>query len=212
MQYFKVFVLTTLLVLGFSFPSCSSLNCNCPDETFFNVEGLDVLLYQDANLGLPIAEGDTIGFNTAKYIHLEYLVDYHTKVTPQRDWSFSLINSAYACSCIESAVRSKTEKLVNFSITTLNNFDDEHLANSDITDLFEFEGNFYDDYFNGGFSNMPLSERITNMTDRTLDGEDMVLKLTKAPELNQAFKIKVVMELSDGEIHEKESDEIFITP
>ena len=213
MKNLKILGLTFLLVLGFTFPSCdrSGYNCNCPDPTYFNVEGLDILFYQDANLGLPIEALDTIPFNTGKYVHLDYLVSYHTLVEPKRDWSFSLINSAYACSCAIGSYESKTEKLVDFSITTLNNFDDDHLANSNINDLFEYNGYFIEDEF-GNYNNNPLTEHIANQTDEILEGEDMVLKLTKAPELDEEFKIKIRMELSTGEIYEVESDAVFITP
>lgn len=213
MKNLKIFGLTFMLVLGLTFPSCdrNGINCNCPDLTYFNVEGLDVLFYQDSNLEIPIEALETIPFNTAKYIHLDYLVTYHTLVEPQRDWSFSLMNAAYACSCLIGFYNSETEKLVDFSITTLNDFDDDHLANSNINDLFEYNGFFIEDRFENSFNNT-LAEHLVNRTDRLLQGEDMVLKLTKAPELNEEFKIKVRMELSTGEIYEIESESIFITP
>jgi len=203
MKYFKYLILTIILVLGISFPSCSSLNCSCPDETFFNVEGLDLLF---------IMAGESVEFNDGKYIHLDYQVDYHTQATPQWDWSFSLMNSAYACSCIVGAVRSKEEKLVNLSIITLNDFDDDHLANSDITDLLEFKGHFWDGEYYNDNGGLTMTEYVTNRKDKLLDGEDIVLKLLSAPTLNESFKIKVVMELSDGEIYEIESETFSITP
>ena len=213
MKYFKYLAITTLLVFGFSFPSCDDdgLDCNCPPETFFDVQDLEVGLYQDVNLGLPIASEDTVQFNDGKYIHLDYIVDYHTYHTPKRDWSFSLINSAYACSCVEGGYRSKEEELVSFCITTLNEFDDEHLTNTDITDLFEYIG-----FFNNGeyidVNDQPLADQISVGINQELQGEDMVLKLTKAPELNSEFKIKIAMELSTGETYEVESQSIVIVP
>ena len=45
-----------------------------------------------------------------------------------------------------------------------------------------------------------------------LQGESMILELKKAPKLNQEFKVKVVVELSTGEVFEVESELIVITP
>lgn len=213
MKYIKYIAITTLLVFGISFPSCDDdgLNCNCPPETFFDVQDLEVVLYQDANLGLPISNEETVEFNDGKYIHLDYIVDYHTTNTPKWDWSFSLINIAYACSCAVGSYQSKTEELVSLSITTLNDFDDEHLANSDITDLLLHQGFYIDGEYIDENTNQILSELIPIRLNQRLMGEDMVLKLTKAPELNSEFKIKISMELSTGETYEVESHPIFIT-
>jgi len=214
MKYFKYFILTTILIVGISLPSCDDdhIDCGSSPTVYFDVEGLEILLYQDFNRGLAIASEESVQFNDGKYIHLDYIVNYHTQNTLKKDWSFSLINSAYACSPIFGAASSKTENLVKFSIITLNDFDDEHLANSDITDQFEYLGYFLESEFADWIDSNSLTDHLSDSLDKRLNGEDMFLKLTKAPELNSEFKIKISMELSTGEIYEVESHPIFITP
>ena len=87
----------------------------------------------------------------------------------------------------------------------MNDFDSDHLANSNINDLFDYHGSM----FNYLESSMPLTQFLDEQSGN-IQEEDMVLSLKKAPVLNQEFKVKVVMELSTNEIHEVESGPIFI--
>jgi len=115
---------------------------------------------------------------------------------------------ANACSYIPGTKGSKEEALVDFSIITLNDFDADHLANSNINDLFNYYGG-YISFFDA--IPVPLTQFLDEQTG-IIEEEDMVLELKKAPELNQEFKIKVVLELSTGEVYEYETEPIYITP
>jgi len=89
----------------------------------------------------------------------------------------------------------------------LNDFDADHLANSNINDLFDYYGGMWTYGLNDviPFTQF-LEEEMENLSE-----EDMVLELKKAPEINQEFKVKVIMELSTGEVYEVETEPIFIT-
>jgi len=126
---------------------------------------------------------------------------------PREKWSFSLMPTANACSVIPGTEGSKEEALVNFSITTLNDFDTEHLANSNINDLFDYHGGFFKALDNP----IPLTQFIDEQTEN-LEQEDMILELKKAPEMNPEFKIKILMELSTGEVYEVEAAPIIVIP
>ncbi|MEL6254149.1 MAG: hypothetical protein AAFR87_19230, partial [Bacteroidota bacterium] len=96
-------------------------------------------------------------------------------------------------------------ELVNFQVLTLNDFDEDHKANDDINDLLQYQGNFLE------LDNSTL-EDFLNASDGKIESEDMLLALTKAPELNPELKLKVIMELSTGEIYEAETAPFFLVP
>jgi len=201
-------LLTLFLTIGFFFPSCivsDDDDCNCGGSRFFDVEGLEILSFKDdsrSSINLP---GETISLATYGGLYIDYLARYHAQLTPKRDWSFSLMNTAYACSCIVGFDGSKEEELVSFSITTLNDFDNDHLAGSDIVDLFDVRGTFFSE------ENESLSDYLANMTGKLMQ-EDMLLMPTKVPELNAEVKVRVRMELSTGEVYEADSVPFTLVP
>jgi len=207
MKKLKVIGFTLILITGFIIPSCEPEDsCDGPlQSTYFDITEINVLIY--SGFLSEVLPNETVAFGELDKIFIDYITDYHGNMPPKRDWSFSLIPGAYACSPIVGDKGSETEALVNFSITTLNDFDADHLADSNINDLFDYYG------ASGEPLNMPIS--LTQFLDEqsgNLQEEDMFLELKKAPELNQEFKIKVFMELSTGEMYEFETEPIFITP
>ena len=220
MKNIKLLILTLILSIGFIFPSCGDddyIDCGCPAPRFFDMEGMDITLYQDFGSIVKIPDADTVALTELEMIYIDYLVSYHTSITPKNDWSFSLMNTANACSCDDSVRGTESEELSSFSIITLNDFDADHLANSNINDLFDFYGC---DYYGEGVvptyiennTPRPLTEYLATQSMRNLDCEDMGIRLTKAPELNAEFKVKVILEFASGEVHEVESEGIFVNP
>ncbi len=212
MRTLKMLALTLLLTVGLGFPSCE-VGDSCDGvvfRNFFNITDLDYLAYSsydEFDSGELIPAGDTIAFSELDRIYIDYIVNYVVSNEPKRDWSFSLIPSAYACSYFPGLSGSKEEELIDFSITTLNDFDDEHLANSNINDLFTYHG-FYSDLI---ATPIPLTQYLDNQSGKLAD-EDMVLELQKAPELNEEFKVRVRLELSTGEVYEIEPAPFYIRP
>ncbi|MEO0470330.1 MAG: hypothetical protein AAF206_11955 [Bacteroidota bacterium] len=210
MSYLKTILLIFILMTGFFLPACM-VKDSCDGVTFlnfFDVKGLDIFAVTDARgfdpeNGSEVMPNDSIPFDSLERIYIDYQVDYLAE--NQANWSFSLIPAAYACSFIPGGSGSKEEGLVSFKITTLNDFDTAHPANSSIIDLFDYYGSYYE----------PRQTPITlssflNTQNENLTEEDLALRLNKAPELNPEFKIKVRMELSTGEVYEAVSEPFVI--
>ncbi len=216
MKIIKSFSLTLFLIIGFIMPSCDKDNVPeippCDDvgplKHFYDVFYMTVSNLSDLGRRTEVPPNDTIAFDELDAVFIDYIVNYSTSIQPKRDWSFSLMPTAYACTYVPGTKGSKTETLVDFSISTLNDFDDDHLANSSIIDLF--------DYYGGSFRALdefiPLTQFLEEQIENLLQEEDMFIKLKKAPEMDQEFKIKVVMELSKGEVYEFETEPIVIIP
>ena len=202
--------LTLILCIGFIVPSCDDFNpgidCDCDPYRYFDINSISNLrFYEDFNLGEQIFPSDTIPIANFDAIYIDLDADYHATIQRQFDWTFSLINTSNACTCAVGWDGSKNERLVDLQVITLNDFDNDHLANSSINDLIDFQGRFFNQ------TDIPLNEFITNQTE-PLAHEDFLLKLKKAPELNSEFKVKIVVELSTGEEYEIESLPIIIVP
>ena len=201
----KTILITLILAIGFSFPSCdpyeAGMDCSCPriDGEYFDIQDIEA-----ANVATiaPLNENDTINFDEYRFLQIDYLVEYHSSVEPT-NWSFSLLNSAYACSCIENGMYgSKTEKLENLTLITLNDFDDTHLANDTINDLFEIQHSFPQEISD-------INEYL--MQDTSLIQEQALrLFLKRPPSLNPNFQVKLVLELSTNEIYEATTTPIVI--
>ncbi|MEL6256584.1 MAG: hypothetical protein AAFR87_31570 [Bacteroidota bacterium] len=138
--------LTFLLGVGFMIPSCEFTDgprispCNCDLYAYFDINGLRADVFEDFSEGTLVNALDTINFSQLGGIYVDYEVEYHAnkEATPKSNWSFSLMNAAYACSCIPGPLGSKREELVNFQVLTLNDFDEDHKANDDINDLLQY--------------------------------------------------------------------------
>lgn len=212
----KTFLLTLLLSIGFFFPSCDKDDPgdSCDGVVFlnhFDVKGLAVLNYSDLANQNIITPSDTIDFDELDKVYIDYVVEYIVRKPAPRDWSFSLMQNATACSYIAGGSGSREEQLVSLSITTINDFDNDHLANSNINDLFEYHGS-YGSYWERLTNPIPFTQFIDEQTTENLQAEDIVLALNKAPEIDQTFQIKVEMELSTGEVYEFETFPIVILP
>jgi len=208
MKNIRILLLTLLLSTGFLLPSCEKdvTSCDGVDVNafrYFDIQGIDAFIYKDA-LGFELMTTiDTITFSGKVGLYLDYVAEYHAIVEPSKSTSFSLINSAWACSIpVGGYDGSKTEKLVNLSIVTLNDFDEMHLANSSINDLLDYDGT----YDIG--EKMPLEDFLANQSENIMY-EILTLQLKKAPELNREFRYKVMVELSTGEVYEAESVPVY---
>ena len=208
MKNIRTIGLTLILFIGFILPSCDKEDddgfyCDCSSVQFFDIQGInDFSYYRDSFFADPIMPYDTVSFEKFTSISISYDATFHAFAEPKSDYSFSLMNTANACSCIGGHKGSKTEKIKSFSITTVNDFDDEHLARSNINDLFTVATLIdrnpitLDEYLNSqsGF----VQDRI------------IVLKLQKAPSINPEFNFKIELELSTGEVYEKTGYPVFI--
>lgn len=207
MKNFKTILLSLFFTIGFIFPSCKKENLcggkSIESPRYFDINGLEAVVFQN-NKGYKLLEPlDTISFSGTTGIYMTYQADYHSLRLPSFNHTFSLINSTMACSpTIPGYDGSKTEKLENLSIITLNDFDDEHPANSPINDLFEVQSEF----FNG--EDIQLMEFLQDQTEN-IKSQELFLILKQAPTSNTAFHFKIIVDLSTGESYETESSIYF---
>ncbi|MEO1513925.1 MAG: hypothetical protein AAFV95_02895 [Bacteroidota bacterium] len=205
----KMLALALLFLLSFGLQNCGSndddLDCNCPDidKPFFDVTGFEVNHYREENncCRVEMTEGESVSFANYATMNIEYQVDYISQCRARKNWHFSLMSSAYACSCVgEGYEGAKEERLTSIRVITLNDFDEDHKANDVINDLLTVpvvtpsEPTFLDDYV-----------QYLEQNNLNIETETMILELTKAPELDENFQVKVVIELSNGESYEMES-------
>lgn len=121
---------------------CSPENggdCNCGPVIgeYFDIKGMQLNNYKktgDNSVGIMI-DNESVPYTEYAGLGDEYSVDYIGQRLPKKP-SFSLISSAYACSCkFNGDIGSKYEKLSNIAVITLNDFDENHAANDTIKDL-----------------------------------------------------------------------------
>lgn len=201
-----VFALVVGLPLQMCSPEGNGGDCNCGPVTgrYFDINGMELNNYKTVgtNSVSLMVEDEVVQYADYAGLAVEYSVDYISQ--SRSKWpSFSLIPSAYACSCVfDGELGSKNEKLSNLTVITLNDFDEDHLANDTINDLIVVKG-FYnqaDQYLEDYLVNDTINIQIPGIQ----------LNIDKKPTLNENYKVKVIVELSTGEVYQKESASIKI--
>ena len=193
----KIAFLTLLLTIGFTTQQCD--NCSCPPVDFPYFDIYDIELNHSAVYETGTTDGDPVTFANYIGLNIQYLYTVLANKKPKNNWNFSLMSSAYGCSCAYDGWHgSKEEKLEKVTIITLNDFDDDHLANDTINDLFV-----------SGLEYLSIEEFLEK-SDENIRDAYLDFKLQKAPVLNKNFKAKIIIELSTGEVYEAETEEIEI--
>ncbi len=202
-------VLVFALVVGLPLQMCSPENgddCNCGPITgrYFDINGMELNNYKTVgtnSVSLMVAD-EAVQYDDYAGLLVDYSVDYISQ--SRSKWpSFSLIPGAYACSCVSDGDRgSKNEKLANLTVITLNDFDDDHLANDTINDLIVVKGFYYE-------GDQYLEDYLVSDTIN-IQFPGIQLLVDKKPALNENYKVKVIVELSTGEVYQKVSESIKI--
>lgn len=211
----KVVLLTIFLAIGFSFHNCSNdydcSDCTPIESEYFDIQGMNITTSKVGATEQQSSEiqlNETVSFENFKMVSLIFSVNYIAQNWQKKNLpSFSLMNTAYGCSCVYNGISgSKEEVLENITFITLNDFDNEHLTNDTINDLLKMRvsNSIGGKYYSTEIEAYLLSDS-TNIKEEWLQFE-----LQKAPEINTEFKIKAIIELSTGEIYEAESLPIFI--
>ncbi len=210
MKSVKTILLTLYFFLGILVPSCElvdpGLDCNCGNYRFFDVTDITIDPVSDFDSQTRIQSNQQVTLVEFAGFHVDYIADYHASLQPKNDWSFTLMAPAYGCSCLTGWEGSKEEELIDFTVTTINDFDDDHLAGSSINDLLRHEGSFWEQ------NSQPLTEFLDEEKVGKLRFEDMNLGLNQAPVLDSNFQVQVRMELSTGEVFEVTSAAIVLLP
>ena len=207
MNALKTAGLTLLFVIGFFLPSCDQIDCRCPpiDGAYFDIQGAELLNYRHP------AQSSTSRLNPGEEVVLEeYLISLDFQVgyfgfqpyEPARP-AFSLMPSALACSCVFNGISGSQESLDEFAILTRNDFDDEHLANDTINDLFWISSPYlFDDP-------IPLEEFRQNFGD-PIQSEFFRLYLQKRPSRDSLFQVDIHFSLDNGESYTLSNEPVII--
>lgn len=164
-MYKRLFLIACFLIfLGF-------IRCGCPDTNTYIVDWKSIKLktvrYSETNsndyysfeyTSDSVFHGPTYGFN------LYLLCD--VKVSQSTGVNVDFSNSALAMKC-DGDYFTPRKKAISFDVQTLENFDDQHLSNSDLTEYFTDEYMFIDNilYFlnetsPGGYSESRFTLRL----------------------------------------------------
>ncbi len=199
MKTIRIIALIALFTLGFGLPSCTD-DCSCPpvEGKYFSIQ--DILLNSyglTAEGMLQIAEeNDTI--NLGDYLlNVAFETEYVSLLPHKNAVSFSLINSAYACSCLGNGMDGAKEKVTSFQLISLNNFDTEHQAGDTVNSLFEL------DYY--GPSTKP-----EEFFQQHLWEEQYFLTLKEKPASSEPLQLKLVLSLDNGTVMEAVSKAVVI--
>ena len=208
MKRLRVTLLTLYLFIGILVPSCDWFtdDCDCSGYQYFDVEGLDLQAFVNEAEGRRVEENETLRLSDFEGFYLDYLVTYHARAERCSRGSFNLLSPLLACSCLPGGTGSKTEELVAFTITTLNDFDADHPAGSSLNDVFLYQGS----YFNTGAGS--LVNFLDEEGQRMLTREDIRLRPDRAPTLDSVLHLQMTLELNQGETYTVESVPFVLLP
>ena len=200
MKKSKILFLTLFLTIGFTFSECNL--CSCPelDGTHFDLQGIDSFRHFKTEKGSSnvIQDGEIIDFENYRGLDLLFSFDYTfgQKTNFFTPLGFSLMNTAYGCSCNFNGIEGSLQHFKSIDIVTLNDFDSLHLANNTINE-----------YFETGYE-LPL-DSFVHSESRFFE-MNLPLLLTARPTLDSTFQVKITVELDDGAIYSSESDAIIL--
>ena len=202
-------LLIIVLFIGLDFQNCSSdLDCSSEEvKPFFDIKGLSSIhlgIHKSSALQ-AVEEKDEIDFELYSYLIVNFDVDFITAVENSSIWNkleFSTRPKVYGCSIPTGGYKgSKTEGIADLQFITLNDFNEEVMVGDTINDFLEVSS-FHD------FSN---PEKVSNFVDRNKDNIELTFFLVKnivKPTLSNKLKYKIIIELTNGERYEHETEEI----
>lgn len=202
----KAIFLTLLLTIGFSFQHCTKdkdpFGCGCDGiKAYFNIQGLSV--FNTYTSGKPIPDNQELRLvhRTALLINFDYKLVSQKRNNRLWDFNFSLMNSCYACSCAEPGMSgSKKEHWKSFNIITLYDFNEKYKANDTINNII-YLSNYEDNDLWKLWNTKDAQPKVQKYS--------YLLGLKKIPpQTNTKFKAKVVVELTNGEVYEAETNTI----
>lgn len=198
MKIFKL-LLTAVLVVGFIMPGCDSINCNCGDtKPYFDIEGFDASLIQANVASLQWEEFR----GTMNYI-TTYYGDLNMEQKENEFYTFSLISSALACSCLPNGYDGSEVGIDSLTFTTTYDYNANFPAGSDISDILEFRP-WDRDY-------MTYAEFMVE-NDLSVIREQEDFRLTEAPDMTDTpLQLTIRLVLDNGEIYELTTEGINLT-
>lgn len=198
MKIFKL-LLTSVLVVGFILPGCDSINCDCSGvKRYFEVFGLKTELIQ-AN----VASVQWQDFQGRMELIATYYGDLNISNKENKFYTFSLIPTAAACSCLPDGYDGSEVGIDSLSFTLTYDYNTNYPAGSDISEILEFsdwgqEFQSYEDY-------------ITK-NDEKIEFEFQKFRLKEAPDMtNTPLQLTINLILDDGKAFEFTTEGINLT-
>lgn len=176
--------------------------CDCYEPVYFNYTNCSMTISNLDNSGVKpvVTESNTIA-KDAFGIRVEiYRNEDICKVKPNHSLIFQ---SAYAmsCDCPPEFQYLPLDSITDVKITSLNDFDSEHLANADVSEYF---------YVKSGNGFTEISKFVENMHSTLYglsdSGFEFDLLLMFPPTLGPEHQFAVEVELSDGRIFNVQTD------
>jgi hypothetical protein len=158
------------------------------------------------NSGENIVESESLQLNKNAYGIRLYLEREKVVVARAKPVNSIFIQSAYAtsCGCPPEFIYFPNDSIVSIKIFTANNFDNQHLENSDVTDYFRVAGLF------STIESYVATLYYTYDYDFEYWGRELKLDLLlmTAPTANNKQQFEIQVALSDGRILKQKTIEI----
>ncbi|WP_316832615.1 DUF5034 domain-containing protein [Pedobacter aquatilis] len=198
----KTFIV--LLVALFSQVIASCVNCHCDPPQTISYTHKSISL-RNLDMGLPTPKISSSGVISAiNYgVNIQVVTDRLSLLKQQFSWG--LIQSAYACSCMENTYIPK-ESVTSIKIFSAYDFDDAHPSGTDLGLYFKAKGN------NNNL--VGLADYLKSFNDfyhipQTIFYEGIFLQVP--PKNSKRHKFKIAITLSDGRVLTSETTEIELT-
>lgn len=212
MKTSRHFLLVIFLFIGFNFQNCGDENgigCECNTVPFFDINGFE-LIHQEKNSDnfiMQINANDSLSFSSYGFMELNFEVDYISYLRGKSNGfglGFSTMSSAFGCSCLTSGFSgAKTEGLIDLTIITLNDYNENYLANDTINEIIEF-------YHDTDLGNPETVDEFISQNSNLIKREFNLFRPTLEPTLSDKFQLKVSISLSNDEKYELTSPEIIL--
>ena len=201
----KLIILFFLLVpiASVLFHAC----CPCDVETQHEKYSHKAMFLKNLdNSGEKAIESEALQLNKNAYGIRLNLVREKVVIARAKQINSFIIQSAYAtsCECPPEFLYFPSDSIVSIKIFTVNNFDNQHSENTDISGYFRVAGSY-----------STVESYVTNMRNNYADDFDywgrelkLDLLLMTAPTANNKHQFEVQVALSDGRILKQQTPEI----
>ena len=201
-----------LIILFFLLVPIANLlfySCRCDVEQFINYSHQALFLKNLDNSGEKAVESESLQFNKNAYgIRLHLQIEEKATIACATQINSIFVQSANAttvasCPYVYQAI----DSIVSIQVFTINDFDNLHTANSEITE-----------YFKVAQAYLSVENYVTNLTHTQVHRDDgwlayygiieIDLMLMTTPTANNSHQFKVRVELSDGRVFDEQTTEI----
>lgn len=214
----KLGVIVVGVVMLMLMEACFPCNCKVgkPQGTHFNYKDAEIWAYQSSVDSIQYLNSQLLESDTVKSDTLSYRISFSAVLAKntQKHLSLGFINTAYACSCPNNeSVFAAKDPIVSLKIYTLNDFDNAHLALSDVTSCFSIlEQKFVP---NAIQPNAITDDKVKNAFKDAYGDVvptyvyGFMVSLIQPPALNKNVSLKIVFTTQNGVEYTAESKPIY---